>query len=68
MSKRWLGDEAHPERLRGRDVHIPRESANQTVAIVDERNDEDQAVPSVMNLIEKLTDEEVEEMIPETGR
>ena len=30
-----------------------------------ERNHEDQAVPSVMKLIEKLTDEEVDEMIPE---
>ena len=43
------------------EMYIPRESANQNVAIVGERNDEDQAVPSVM----KLTDEEVDEMIPE---
>ena len=34
--------------------------------IVGERNDEDHAVPSVMKLIEKLTDEEVDEMILET--
>ena len=46
-------------------TYIPQESVNQNVAIVGERNDEDQAVPSVMKLIEKLTDEEVEEMIPE---
>ena len=31
-----------------------------------EKNDEDHAVPSVMNLLEKLTDEEVDEMILET--
>ena len=36
------------------------------VAIVGERNDEDHTVPSVMKLAEKLTDEEVDEMIPET--
>ena len=47
-------------------MYIPRESANQNVAIVGERSDEDEAVPSVMRLIEKLTDEEVDEMIPET--
>ena len=46
-------------------MYIPRESANQNVVIVDERNDEDQAVPLVIDLIEKLTDEEVE-MILET--
>ena len=43
-------------------TYIPQESANQNVAI----NDEDQAVPSVMKLIEKLTDDEVDEIIPET--
>ena len=47
-------------------TYIPQESANQNVAIVGERNDEDQAVASVMKLIEKLTDEEVDEMILET--
>ena len=47
-------------------TYVPQESANQNVAIVGERNDEDQAVPSVMKLIEKLTDEEVDEMILET--
>ena len=47
-------------------MYIPPESANQNVVIVGERNDEDQALPSVMKLIEKLTDEEVDEMIPET--
>ena len=46
------------------EMYIPRESANQNVAIVGESNDEDQAVPSVMKLIEKLTDEEVDDMIP----
>ena len=45
-------------------TYIPQESANQNVAIVGERNDEDQAVPSVMKLIEKLTDEEVDEVVP----
>ena len=34
-------------------VHNSKESANQNVAIVGERNDEDQTVPSVI----KLTDE-----------
>ena len=48
------------------EMDIPRESANQNVAIVGERNDEDRTVPSVMKLIEKLTDEEVDEMILET--
>ena len=47
-------------------TYIPQESANQNVAIVGERNDQDQAVPSVMKLTEKLTDEEVHEMIQET--
>ena len=48
-------------------IYIHREfSANQNVLIVGERNDGDHAVPSVMNLIEKLTDEEVDEMILET--
>ena len=47
-------------------MYIPRESANQNVAIVGERNDEDHAVPSVMKLLEKLTDEEVDEIILET--
>ena len=41
-------------------------SANQNVVTVGERNDEDHAVPSVMKLVEKLTDEEVDEMILET--
>ena len=48
-------------------MYIPREfSANQNVVIVGERNREDHAVPPVMKLIEKLTDEEVDEMILET--
>ena len=48
-------------------MYIPREfSANQNVVVVSERNDEDHAVPSVMKLIEKLTDENVDEMILET--
>ena len=47
-------------------MYIPRESANQNVAIVGERNDEDQTVQPVMKLTEKLTDEEVDEMILET--
>ena len=48
-------------------MYIPREfSANQNVVIVGQRNDEDHEVPSVMKLIEKLTDEEVDEMILET--
>ena len=47
-------------------MYILRESANQNVVIVGERSDEDQAVPSVMKLIEKLIDEEVVEMILET--
>ena len=47
----------HPDEVHG-------ESANQNVVIVGERNDEDHAVPSVMmKLLEKLTDEEVDEMI-----
>ena len=41
-------------------------SANQNVVTVGERNDEDHAVPSVMKLVKKLTDEEVDEMILET--
>ena len=40
-------------------TYIPQESANQNVAIVGEGYD----VPSVTKLIEKLTDEEVDEMI-----
>ena len=44
----------------------PKFSANQNVVIVGERNDEDHAVPSVVKLVEKLTDEEVDEMILET--
>ena len=48
------------------EMDIPRESANQNVAVVGERNGEDRTVPSVMKLIEKLTDEEVDEMILET--
>ena len=47
-------------------MHIARESANENVAIVGERNDEDHTVPSVMKPIEKLTDEEFDEMILET--
>ena len=48
-------------------MYIPRGfSANQNVVIVGERNDENHAVLSVMKLIEKLTDEEVDEMILET--
>ena len=47
-------------------MYIPRESANQNVVTVGERIDEDHAVPSVMKLLEKLTDEEVDEMILET--
>ena len=42
-------------------LYIPREfSANRNVVIVGERNDEDHPVPSVMKLIEKLTDEELD--------
>ena len=48
-------------------MHILLKSANHNVVIVGERNDEDQAVPSVMKLIEKLIVEEVGEMILETG-
>ena len=48
-------------------MYIHREfSANQNVVFVGERNDEDHAVPSVMKLNEKLTDEEGDEMILET--
>ena len=47
-------------------MYIPRESANQNVVIVGERKDEDHAVPSVMKLLEKLTDEEVDVMMLET--
>ena len=48
-------------------MYILREfSANRNVVIVGERNDEDHAVPSVMKLIEKLTDKELDEMILET--
>ena len=47
-------------------MYIPRESANQNVVIVGERNDEDHAVPSVMKLLEKPSDEDVDEMILET--
>ena len=49
--------------------HIQKDYRNppsRDVVIVGERNDEDPAVPSVMKLIEKLTDEEVDEMILET--
>ena len=45
---------------------VPRESAQQNVVIVGELNDEDHAVPSVMKLSEKLTDEKVDEMILDT--
>ena len=67
VGKGWLGDEAHPERLQGQDVHssgILRQP--ERCNCWRERNDEDQAVPSVMKLIERLTDEEVDEMILET--
>ena len=37
-------------------MHIPRDSANQNVMIVGERNDEDHAVPSGMKLLGKLID------------
>ena len=48
-------------------MYIHREfSANQNAVIVGERNDEDHAGPSVMKLIEKLTDEEIDEMFLET--
>ena len=47
-------------------MYIPLESANQNIVIVGEGNDEDHAVPSVMKLLEKLIDEEVDEMILET--
>ena len=47
-------------------MYILRESANQNVVIVGERNDEDHAVPSVRKLFEKFTDEEDDEMILET--
>ena len=38
-------------------MYIPWESTNENVVIVGERNDDDDAVPSVMKLFEKLTDE-----------
>ena len=44
-------------------MYIPQKYANQNVVIVGGRNDGDHAVPSVMKLFEKLTDEEVDEMI-----
>ena len=48
-------------------IHIPLEfSANPNVAIIGERNYEDQAVPTVMKLIAKLTGKDVDEMILET--
>ena len=47
-------------------MYITRESASQNVAFVGERNDEERTVPSVMKVTEKLTDEEVDEMILET--
>ena len=47
-------------------MYVLQESSNQNVVIVGKRNDEDQAVPSFMKLIEKLADEEVGEMILET--
>ena len=56
-----LGDEAHPERLQGQDVHSSGISQPERLTLLAE---EDCTVPSVMKLIEKLTDEEVEEMIP----
>ena len=40
-------------------TYIPQESANQNVASVGERKDEDQAFPSVMKFTEKLTEQEV---------
>ena len=43
-------------------MYSPREFfANQNVATVGERYDEDHTVPTVMKLIEKLTDEEVDD-------
>ena len=47
-------------------LYIPQASTNQNFTLVGERNDEDQAVPSVMKLIEKLTGEEVDEITQET--
>ena len=48
-------------------MYIFREfSCNQSFASAGEKNDEDHAFPSVMKLTEKLTDEEVDEMILET--
>ena len=48
-------------------MYIPPEFfANRNVAIVGERCDEDQAVPSVMKHIEKLADEDVDAMTLET--
>ena len=47
-------------------IYLPRESANQNVVIVGEINDEDHAVPSVMKLLDRLINEEVDEMILET--
>ena len=47
-------------------IYLPRESANQNVVIVGEINDEDHTVLSVMQLLERLTNEEVDEMILET--
>ena len=40
-------------------TYIPQETANQNVASVGERKDEDQAFPSVMKFTEKLTEQEV---------
>ena len=47
-------------------MYILLESANPNIVIVGEGNDEDHAVPPVIKLIEKLTDEEVDEIILET--
>ena len=60
-----LGDEAHPERLQGQDVHSSGISQPGRCNCWREGNDEYHAVPSIMKLIEKLTDEEVDEMILE---
>ena len=57
-----LGDEAHPEGLQGQDVHSSGISQPERLKLLAE---EDRTVPSVMKLIEKLTDEEVEELIPD---
>ena len=47
-------------------TYIQQEFSNQNFAIAGEKSDEYHAVPSVTKLTEKLTDEEVDEMILET--